>query len=411
LLDQLDHRVDICQRHGQAFEDMALFTRLAQFVYGAAGHHFTAVTDKRLKHLLEVERFRLAINERDHVDAEHAFHLRLAVQVVEHHFRHFTLAQLDNDAHAVLVGLVTQLGNALDLLFLDQLGDLLDQPRLVHLVRNLGNDDGLLATTLHILDFCTGTGVDTATAGAIRLHDAGATVDDAGGGEIRALDVFHQLIDGQLAVLDQRQTAIDHFAQVVRRNVGGHADGNTGGTVDQQVRHPRRHDFRNLFGAVVVRHIVDSFLVEIGEQVMGDLRHAHFGVSHRRGAVAIDGTEVALAVDQHVTQRERLRHAHDGVVHRGITVRVIFTDHVTDDTGRFLVRLVPVVAKLVHGKQDATVYRLEAVPYIRQCPADDYAHGVIEIGLFQFVFNIDRGDFFGEIRHVFVLSPADCLPD
>src|SRR5690606_32576975 len=410
LLDQLDHRIDIRQRHRQAFEHMAFLARLAQLIHSATGYHFAAVTDKRLKHLLEIQRFRLAIDERDHVDTEHVFHLRLAVQVVQHHFRHFTLTQLNDDAHAVLVGLITQLGNTLDLLFLDQLGDLLDQACLVHLVRNFGNDDGLLATTLHVLDLGAGTGIDATTAGAIGLHDTGTAIDDAGGGEIRALDVVHQFINGQLAVLDQRQAAIDDFAQVVRRNIGGHADGDTGGTVNQQVRYPRRHDFGDLFGAVVVRHIIDGFLVEIGQQVMGNLRHTHFGVSHRCSAVAGDGAEVALAINQHVAQRERLRHTHDGVVHRRVAVRMVFTDHVTDDTGRFLVGLVPVVAKLMHGKQDATVYRLEAVPYIRQCPADDHAHGVIEIGLFQFVFDIDRGDFFGEIRHVLVLSPADCLP-
>src|SRR5690606_366518 len=132
----------------------------------------------------------------------------------------------------VLVGLVTQLGNTFDLLFLDQLGDLLDQACLVHLVRNFGNDNGLLATALHVFDFGTGTGIDAATAGAIRLHDTGTAIDDTGGGEIRALDVIHQFINGQLAVLDQRQAAINDFAQVVRRNIGGHANGNTGGTVD-----------------------------------------------------------------------------------------------------------------------------------------------------------------------------------
>ena len=43
------------------------------------------------------------------------------------------LLELEHDAHAVAVGLVADVGDALELLVADQLGDLLDQPRLVDL--------------------------------------------------------------------------------------------------------------------------------------------------------------------------------------------------------------------------------------------------------------------------------------
>ena len=45
------------------------------------------------------------------------------------------------DAHPVAVGLVAQVGDPVDLLVLDQVGDLLEQRGLVHLVRQLGDDD------------------------------------------------------------------------------------------------------------------------------------------------------------------------------------------------------------------------------------------------------------------------------
>ena len=68
------------------------------------------------------------------------------------------------------------------------------------------------------------------------------------------------------------------------------------------------------------------------------LRHAHFGVAHRRRRIAVDRAEIALAVDQQVAHRERLRHAHDRVVDRGIAVRVILADHVADHARALLVR-------------------------------------------------------------------------
>ncbi len=192
---------------------------------------------------------------------------------------------------------------------------------------------------------------------------------------------------------------VDHFTEVVRRNVGRHAHGNTAGAVDQQVGDARRHDRRDLLGAVIVRHPVHGFLVQVGQQLVCQLGHAHFGVSHGRSVVAVDGTEVALTVDQQVAQGKWLRHPNDGVVYSGVTVRVIFTDHVTDHTGRFLVRFVPVVTQLAHGEQDTPVHGLQAITRIGQCPPDDHAHRVVEVGLFQLVFDIDREDFFGQFAH------------
>src|SRR5690606_9456199 len=231
--------------------------------------------------------------------------------------------------------------------------------------------------------------------GAVGIDAAGATSDDACGREIRTGDMSHQLIDADVGVGDQRQATVDHLAQVVWGDVGRHAHGDPAGAVDQQDRNLGRHDRRNLLGTVVVRYPVHGFLVQVGQQLMGQPGHAHFGVTHGRGAVAIDRTEVALAVDQQVAQREWLGHTDDGVVNRRVAVRVVFTDHVTHDTGRLLVRLVPVVTQFAHGKQHTAMHGFQTVSRIRQRPSDDYAHGVVEIGLLEFVFDIDREDFFG----------------
>ena len=100
-----------------------------------------------------------------------------------------------------------------------------------------------------------------------------------------------------------------------------------------------------------------------------------------------------------MAQREILRHPHDGVIHRLVTVRVVFTNHVTDDTGRLFVRPVPVVVELVHGEQHAPVHRLEAVPGVRQRAAYDHAHGVIEVTAPHFLFQADGEGFFGKLGH------------
>ena len=194
----------------------------------------------------------------------------------------------------------------------------------------------------------------------------------------------------RFGVGDQGDQRVDDLAEVVRRDVGRHADGDAGGAVDQQVGNARRQHHGLLERLVVVGDEVDGLLVEVGEQFAGDARHADLGVTHGRRRIAVDGAEVALAVDQRVAQGEILRHADDGVVDGGVAVRVILTDDVADDARRFLVRPVPVVAEIVHGVEHAVVHRLEPVARIGQGAPDDDGHGVVHVGLAHLVFDVDR---------------------
>ena len=66
-------------------------------------------------------------------------------------------------------------------------------------------------------------------------------------------DEPHQLVDGELRVLDERDQRVAHLAQVVRRDVRRHADGDARRAVDEQVRDCGRQDDRLLGGLVEVR--------------------------------------------------------------------------------------------------------------------------------------------------------------
>ena len=233
--------------------------------------------------------------------------------------------------------------------------------------------------------------------GAVAFLDASRAVDEACGRKIRRRNDVDQFLDIHFRIFQQRQTGIDHFAHVVRRNIGRHAHRDTGRTVHQQVGEARRQHQRLMLGTVVVRPEIDGLLVQVGQQLVRDARHADFGVTHRRRVIAVHRTEVALTVHQRVAQGKILRHAHDGVVHRRVAVRVVFTDDVADDTRRFLVGLVPVVGQLVHGKQHAAMHRFQAVARIGQRTSDDHAHRVVEIRLAHFLFEADRQGFFGEL--------------
>jgi hypothetical protein len=172
-------------------EDVSALASLGEIVNRAPCDNLAPVADERLQHFLQREQLRLAVLQGDHVDAEHRLHRRLRVEVVQDDVRRLTALELDDDAHAVLVGLIAQLGNAFDFLCAHQIRDALQQARLVHLVRQLGDDDRL-PIPAQILERGAGANRQPAAAGAIGRCDFLRAVDDAGRREIRTGNVLHQ---------------------------------------------------------------------------------------------------------------------------------------------------------------------------------------------------------------------------
>ena len=226
-LYEFDDLVDVCQRHRLAFQHVRPVPGLPQIEYRSPRHDLTAMGEESLENLLEVHQLRLTVVQRHHVDAEHRLHRRLLVQVIQHDIGRLAALEFDDDTHAVLVRLVPQFADPLDALFTDEVGDLLDEPGLVDLVRQLRDDDSL-PSGLEFLDFRSCTDVDAPAACSIGRIDALSTVDDAGGRKVRPGQVLHERRDVDRRILDQCQAGTDHLTEIVRRNIGRHADGDAG---------------------------------------------------------------------------------------------------------------------------------------------------------------------------------------
>jgi hypothetical protein len=151
---------------------------------------------------------------------------------------------------------------------------------------------------------------------------------------------------------------VDDLAQIVRRDVGGHADGDALRAVDQQVREARRQDLGFALGLVVIGLEIDGVVVEIVEQRIGDASEPSLGIAIGRRRIAVHRPEIALTVDQRQAHRKILRHPHHRVVDRHFAVGMIFADHVADDARRFPVAAVPFVAVDLHRIEDAAMHRL-----------------------------------------------------
>ncbi len=184
----------------------------------------------------------------------------------------------------------------------------------------------------------------------------------------------------------------DHFTQVVRRDVGRHADGDTRRAVDEEVGKPRGQDSGFLQPVVEIRRECNRALVDVLQHRDRASREARLGVAIRRRAVPIHRAEVPLTVDQRIPQREVLHHADEGVVHGRVAVRVVLAEHVADHRRALLVRTIRLQAQLVHRVEDAAMDRLQPVAYIGQRTLDDDAHRVVDEGLPHLVLDESRED-------------------
>ena len=224
------------------------------------------------------------------------------------------------------------------------------------------------------------------------------------GREVGALEVLHQVLDVRLGLVDQLHDRVDRLAEVVRRDVRRHPDGDPRRAVDEQVREPRRQRQRLLARLVVVRPEVDRVHVDVAQHLGRETREPALGVAHRGRRVVVDRAEVALAVDERVAERERLRHPDERVVDRAVAVRVVAAHDLADDRRRLLVRPVRLHAGVVHPPEDAAVDRLEAVADVGQGAADDDAHRVVEVARAHLLLELARLDpagaeGLGHIRH------------
>ena len=390
--DDLHHLVEVGDGNNQAQQDVRTVTRLVQFELGAAGDHFLAEADEAGDDVPQRQHFRTAAADRQHVGRERALRRGVAPQLVEHHFGGGIALEVDHHAHAKPARFIADVGNALDPLVLGGFGDLLDQAGLADLIGDRSQHDRPPVAPA-FLDLVPAAHDDAAAPLGIGLARTGLAKDQRSSGEVRRGDDLDQLVVGDCRVLDRCQAGIDHFAQVVRWNVGRHADRDPAGAIDQQVGEARRQDGRLLARTVIVVGEIDRILVEIFEQGIGDPGEPRFGITHRGRRIGIHRAEVALAIDQRQPHRPVLGHARQRVVDRGVAMRVIVAHHVADDLGALAIGPPGDETAFLAGEENAAVDRLQPVAHIRQRTADDHAHRVIEVAGLHFVDDVDTLEF------------------
>src|ERR1700728_1906604 len=142
--------------------------------------------DKTLQYVGQAQFARLPVDDGQHDDAEVDLELGVLVEIVEDDFGLLAALQLEDDAHAVAVAFVANLGDALDLLVVYQAGGGFNETRFVDLVRDLGDDDRF-AVLSRFLGGGFGAQLERAAPLGEIVEDALSAENKSARGEIRAL--------------------------------------------------------------------------------------------------------------------------------------------------------------------------------------------------------------------------------
>ena len=373
--------------------------RLPQLVLRPPGDDHLAVGEIVREDLLEGQHPRDAVDQGEHDRSERGLHLGMLEQLVLHDLGIDVAPQLDHDAHALSVALVAEVGDAGELLLPHQLGDPLDHGGLVHHVGELG-DDNRHSASPQLLD--RGFGADDHAAPPLQVGGADPVPaeDPAAGGKVRSFDDLEQRLRLEVRIVDEGDEGVHQLAEIVGRDVGGHPDRDARGAVHQEVGHPAGQHDRLLHRLVEVGDEGHGLFVDVGEQLHRHPGEARLRVAHRPRRIAVHAAEVALPVDQRVAEAEVLRHPHEGFVDRHVPVRVVPAHHVPDDARALPVRPVGRQAHLGRAVEDAALHRLEPVTDVRERPADDDGHRVVQIRCPHLLFDWLLDDVLFGRRHI-----------
>ena len=245
--------------------------------------------------------------------------------------------------------------NPVDLPFADRGVDLGDDQIAALLIGDRVDDDPALP--LFLDDFGLGADEDAAAAVEIRLLKPLAR-DDAAGREVGTGADSQQFGTGDRGAVDHGDRRVADFTDIVRRDTGRHPDGDTVGTVDQEVRRLGGENRRLEISLVVGGDVVDRVEFEVFQQRHRHRGEARLGVSHRRGGQTGDRTEVPLFVDQQVAHVPLLGHADQGRVNDRLTVGMVVTAGIAGDLGAFDAVARGAEPQIVHRYQNTPLRRL-----------------------------------------------------
>src|SRR5580704_16795980 len=100
------------------------------------------------------------------------------------------------------------------------------------------------------------------------------------------------------SLCDNGKQAIDNLPQIVRWTFGSHGHRNAFRAIDQKIGYLRRETYRLIDSSIKIRRKINGVLINICNDLLGNLGHTRFGISVCGGRVSIHRTKIALSFDK-----------------------------------------------------------------------------------------------------------------
>ena len=218
------------------------------------------------------------------------------------------------------------------------------------------------------LDFRLGADDHAAAAGFVRLLDAGNAHHNTAGREIRAFDIVHELFRGDFRIVDVGADGVTALPKVVGSHIGGHTHRDSGRSVEQQQGDLGWEDGWLFKTVVIVELHIHGILVKVREDIFRYSFKLGLSVTHCGNGVAVHTSEVTLAEYEGISLVPPLCKTGHCIIYAGISVRMVFSEHVTHYSGGLAGGSLISQAHPVHTEQNPSLHRLEAVPGVRKRP-------------------------------------------
>ena len=167
----------------------------------------------------------------------------------------------DDDARRVFViGLVAQVDNHRQLFLLHLRGDLFEHFGARHLKRQRRDNNLVAFGHIHRAR------LERATTGAVHRLDFAFRRDQLRLGRVvGALNNLADVFERRLGSIEQMNSRVSNLAQIVRRNVGCHADRDAAAAVEQDIWQPRGQHLGLVHRAIEIGFPVDGTLSKLTE--------------------------------------------------------------------------------------------------------------------------------------------------
>ena len=185
------------------------------------------------QHITQSKYLRLAVHQREHNNSHGILKLSIGIQLIQHNIRVGVTFKLYNDAHSVSVGFVADRRDTVNTLVTAEVGNALQQARLVYHIRNFIDYNAGMIVLLHYISPAAENNFPS--AGKISGAYAAVSHNNAARWEIGTLDTGHQFLNGNFGIFNHHYKRVDNLSQIMRRDICSHTHGNAVASVYKKI--------------------------------------------------------------------------------------------------------------------------------------------------------------------------------